>query len=92
MDLEKEKDRLAASESELDERRRELMHKRIELEKTDSLKDLTTRLVHEVSFEKPVLYVTLFIHSATTISSRSPAKSSKPRPKQRKSALASRPC
>ena len=43
MQLESEKDRLLSSEDDLDAKRKELMHKRIELEKTDALKELTIR-------------------------------------------------
>ena len=37
------------SEEDLDSKKKELMHKRIELEKTDALKELTVRQVHDVS-------------------------------------------
>ena len=45
MQLETERDRLSTSEQELDAKKRELMSKRIELEKTDALKDLSIRQV-----------------------------------------------
>ena len=57
--LETEKDRLAGSEKELDARKKELMHKRIELEKTDALKELTVRQVHDVSPSQ--LFALLFL-------------------------------
>ena len=50
MKLESERDRLASSEQELEAKKRELMQKRIELEKADALKDLTVRQVQDVSF------------------------------------------
>ena len=50
MQLETEHDRLASNEQELEAKKRELMSKRIELEKTDALKDLSIRQVSDVSF------------------------------------------
>jgi hypothetical protein len=49
MKLESEHDRLANSQQELEDKKRELMKKRIELEKADALKDLTIRQVSDVS-------------------------------------------
>ena len=49
LQLEKEKDRMNAGQEDLDEKKRSLMHKRIELEKQDALKDLTIRQMHDVS-------------------------------------------
>ena len=49
MQNEKEKDRMTDGQAELEEKRRTLMLKRIELEKQDALKDLSIRQVHEVS-------------------------------------------
>ena len=41
---------MATSEQDLEDRKRELMQKRIELEKTDSLRELTVREVQDVSY------------------------------------------
>ena len=49
LQLEKEKDRMNAGQEDLDEKKRSLLHKRIELEKQDALKDLTIRQMHDVS-------------------------------------------
>ena len=49
LQLEKEKDRMNAGQEDLDEKKRSLMQKRIELEKQDALKDLTIRQMHDVS-------------------------------------------
>ena len=50
VNLEHERDRLATSEQDLEDKKRELMQKRIELEKTESLKELTVREVQDVSY------------------------------------------
>ena len=49
LQLEKEKDLMNAGQEDLDEKKRSLMQKRIELEKQDALKDLTIRQMHDVS-------------------------------------------